>query len=202
MMNSARLSWAAATDSDGIACYYVYEDKNGTATRVTTFQSPATEGTVYLPFPPSGVASETHHLYLVAVDSRGAVGPRSGTVAVTIYNDIVTPPSSPPPTGNCDVDYRSWSWSGGMSSDIAITNTGSTPISGWRLTFTFPSPGQHVTSGWSANWAQLGTSVTATTPSYEKGIAPGQTRYIGFLGTNTGTNPAPAGFYLNGALCS
>lgn len=200
MLNSARLSWAASTDPDGIACYHVYEDRGGTAVRVTTFQSAATEGTVYLPFPPVGVESETHHLYLVAVDSTGEVSPPSGTVAVTIHNDIRTSPT-PTPTGGCEVEYTSWPWSTGMSTNIKISNTGSTTLAGWRLTFTFADSGQRVISGWSADWSQTASAVTATSLAWNRDLSPGQSRIIGFQGANAGTNPTPAAFLINGIVC-
>jgi len=198
VLNSARLSWAASTDPQGIACYYVYEDRNGTAVRVATFQPPVTEGTVYLPFPPHGVESVTHHLYVLAVDPLGEVSPPSGTVAVTIYNDL---PMPPPPTGSCEVEYASWPWSTGMSTNIKISNTGSTPLADWRLTFAFPDPGQRVTSGWSATWSQTATAVTATSPAWSRNLAPGESRIIGFQGVHAGTNPTPAAFLINGVVC-
>ncbi|MCC5576428.1 cellulose binding domain-containing protein [Microtetraspora sp. AC03309] len=44
-----------------------------------------------------------------------------------------------------------------MTVNVGITDTGSTAIADWRLTFTFPDVGQHVTSGWSAEWSQAPT---------------------------------------------
>ncbi|WP_157544931.1 hypothetical protein [Microtetraspora fusca] len=61
---------------------------------------------------------------MAVVDSRGAVSPRSGTVNVVIYNDIV----SPSPSIRCDVEYTSWPWDGGMTASIGITDTGPTTI--------------------------------------------------------------------------
>ncbi|MEU8384807.1 cellulose-binding domain-containing protein [Streptosporangium sp. NPDC048865] len=197
MLNTVRLSWAASADPQGIACYYVYENRNGTAVRVATFQPAVTEGTVILPFPPYNVVSETHHLYVVAVDSVGDVSSPSGTVAVTILND-----RPPLPTGSCEVKYTSWSWGAGMSTNIKISNTGSTPLADWRLTFAFADPGQRVTSGWSAAWSQTGTAVTATGLAWNRDLAPGQSRTIGFQGTHAGTDPAPAAFLINGVVCS
>ncbi|MEU3164545.1 cellulose binding domain-containing protein [Streptosporangium sp. NPDC006930] len=201
MLNSVRLSWAASTDPQGIACYYVYEDRNGTAVRVATFQSAATEGTVYLPFPPRGVESVTYHLYVVAVDPLNEVSPPSGTVAVKIYNDLPIPPT-PTPTGSCEVEYTSWPWSTGMSTNIKVSNTGSTPLTDWRLTFTFADPGQRVTSGWSATWSQTGTAVTAKGLAWNKDLSPGQSRVIGFQGTHGGANPTPAALSINGIVCA
>ncbi|MGJ6961946.1 cellulose-binding domain-containing protein [Streptosporangium sp. G11] len=194
-LTMVRLSWAASSDPHGIACYYVYENKNGTAVRVATFQPAVTEGTVFLPFPPYNVESEVHHLYVVAVDSKGEMSPPSGTVAVTIYNDVRPVP------GSCEVKYTSWPWGTGMSTNIRISNTGSTPLTDWRLTFAFADPGQRVTSGWSAAWSQTATAVTATSLPWNRDLAPGQSRIIGFQGTHAGANPAPAAFLINGIAC-
>ncbi|MEV0974807.1 cellulose binding domain-containing protein [Microtetraspora glauca] len=62
--------------------------------------------------------------------------------------------------------------------------------------------GQHVTSGWSAEWSQAGAVVTARGVAWNKDIAPGQTLHIGFNGTNTGADLTPARFLINGAACS
>ncbi len=140
-----------------------------------------------------------------AVDAKGVPGPLSEPVTVTVYNDVLPTspsPSAPPIPPSCHVNYTSTSWQGGMSTSIAVTNTGSRIIPGWHLAFVFPSGGQHVTSGWSAQWTQSGSSVDAQGYEWNKDLAPGQTVYIGFAGTNTGTNPAPAFFSVNGARCT
>lgn len=205
IMNSVRLRWAPATDPDGIACYQVYEASagpNGTNLKVGTFGPNVTEGTVYVNWPSGTTRSRVATLYVVAVDSWGAEA-ASPSVQVTIYNDIVTSPSpSPTPTpSNCRVAYSSSGWPGGMTGSVSITNTGTAAISGWRLTFTYPDPGQRVTSGWSANWSQTGSAVTATAMAWNQNIAPGATITIGYNGSNQGANPSPTTFQLNGATC-
>nr|WP_189179433.1 cellulose binding domain-containing protein [Microbispora rosea] len=198
-LNSVTLRWAPATDEDGIACYYVRE---GT-TNVATFQPAVTEGNFSLPWPPYGVPYQDHELHVVAVDTKGAVGPASETVTVRIYNDVPVPPSpSVTPQGACRVTYQSFSWGTGMMANISITNTGTQPINDWRLTFSFPDNGQKVTSGWVATWSQSGAQVTAAAPAWGKDLAAGATVNIGFNGTHEGINPDPARFSLNGAVCS
>ncbi|MGS2645623.1 cellulose binding domain-containing protein [Streptosporangium sp. LJ11] len=194
-LTMVRLSWTASTDPHGIACYYVYENKNGTAVRLATLQPAVTETTIFFPFPPRGVASEVHHVYVVAVDSKGEVSPPSGTTAVTIYNDL------PPEPGTCEVKYSSWTWGNGMNTNIRISNNGSTPLVNWRLTFAFADSGQRVTSGWAAAWSQTESAVTAASPPWNKDLAPGQSLVIGFQGTHTGANPTPALFRVNGIPC-
>ncbi len=121
---------------------------------------------------------------------------------MTIYNDIVSPSPSVSPSPTCRVEATSTTWGGGMTTNIAITNTGSATVRDWRLTFAFPDPGQQVTAGWSATWSQTGSAVTASAMSWNGDIAPGKTLWIGFNGTHTGANPTPAVFRLNGAACA
>ncbi|MFB9626671.1 cellulose binding domain-containing protein, partial [Nonomuraea helvata] len=67
----------------------------------------------------------------------------------------------------CDVTYAANSWTsspgqGGFTANITLKNTGD-PITSWSLAFDFPTTGQKYTpTGWSANWSQSGTRVTAT----------------------------------------
>ncbi|WP_405087117.1 cellulose binding domain-containing protein [Microbispora sp. NBC_01389] len=206
VMTLVRLRWAPATDADGIACYQVREVRNGAEYVVGTFGGTVTEGSVYLPWPPGSTRSEVHQLYVVAVDTKGAAGPASGSTSVTVYNDVVYPPSpSPSPSParvTCRVAVDSSSWWSGMTTSITITNTAETAVNGWRLTFAFPDPGQKVTNGWSATWSQSGTEVTAVNLDWNKTIAPGRSVTIGFLGSHTGANPSPATYSLNGASCA
>lgn len=49
------------------------------------------------------------------------------------------PPSSPPPASSCQVTYTTTSqWQGGFVANVTIGNTGTAPVNGWQLTFTFP----------------------------------------------------------------
>jgi len=112
-----------------------------------------------------------------------------------------SPPASPPPGGAaCRVAYRKNEWPGGFTADVTVTNTGSSAINGWNLTFTFPS-GQRVTNGWNATISQSGATVTAQNMSYNASIPPGGSVSFGFQGTWTGSNGDPADFTLNGTRC-
>ncbi|GAA3798438.1 hypothetical protein GCM10022226_17220 [Sphaerisporangium flaviroseum] len=195
------LRWAAATDPDGLACYQVYEDSNGTKIKVGTFGPDVTDGTFTVNWPSGHTPSRVASLYIVAVDRWGAVSPPSGTINVTIYNDLPPPPPSPTPSVACHVTYSSYTWFGGMTSSVSINNTGAIPINGWRLTFAFPDPGQKLSNGWTADWSQTGSTVAATSLTWNRQIPPGDAVTIGFNGTNKGANPAPTTFQVNGSTC-
>ena len=78
--------------------------------------------------------------------------------------------------GGCSVVHAVQSqWPGGFTAAAAITNLGAA-TSGWTLGFDFPDTGQKRTQGWSAEWTQAGTRVTAAGLSWD-----------GSLGTNAST---------------
>jgi hypothetical protein len=116
-----------------------------------------------------------------------------------------TPPPTPTPTqssgGACKVTYAVNQWPGGFTANLTITNTGTTALSSWNLTFTFPGS-QQVTQGWSATYAQQGANVTVTNASYNGSIPVGGSVNPGFNGSWSGSNPSPTSFSLNGSKCS
>jgi hypothetical protein len=107
---------------------------------------------------------------------------------------------------SCDVTYAVNEWTnspgqGGFTTNITLKNTGD-PITSWTLTFDFPTTGQKYTpTGWSANWSQSGTTVTATNMPYNGNLGTGASANIGFQGTWTGSNPKPTSFKVNGVTC-
>lgn len=114
-----------------------------------------------------------------------------------------TPTSTPPPNGACSVHYNIQSqWTGGMSVNMTITNTGTTTLSSWTLVFTFPTSQQTVTQGWNGVFSQQGSQVTVTNTSFNGTLAPKATVSPGFNGSWSGSDPAPTAFTLNGASCS
>ncbi|MGW4638454.1 cellulose binding domain-containing protein [Sphaerisporangium sp. NPDC004334] len=113
-----------------------------------------------------------------------------------------TPTATPTPSVACAVTYDATTWATGFLAVVNVKNTGSTPIDGWRLAFDFPLTTQRLTSGWSAVWAQSGTTVSATDQSWSKIIKPGQVLWLGFNGVYSGSNPSPTAFTLNGATCA
>ncbi|MFF5114211.1 PHB depolymerase family esterase [Streptosporangium sp. NPDC000509] len=115
-----------------------------------------------------------------------------------------TPTPSPTPTpgpgGGCRVTYLPNTWNNGFTADVTVTNTGSAPVNGWTVTWTWPG-NQQVTSAWNATVTQSGSQVSARNVSYNATIAPQARSSFGFQGTYSGTNSAPAAFALNGTAC-
>jgi cellulase/cellobiase CelA1 len=109
---------------------------------------------------------------------------------------------TPTPTGTgCRVTYSVNDWGSGFTGTVAIANTGGTAWPSWTLGFAFPGS-QKISQGWSATWTQSGAQVTATSLSYNGAVAAGGSTSIGFNGTYTGANTAPATFTVNGTTCS
>jgi large repetitive protein len=107
------------------------------------------------------------------------------------------------PAQACRVTYVvTTQWNVGFGTAITIQNTGSAPLNGWNLTWTWPG-NQKITQSWNATYTQTGANAKLTNESYNAAIAPGATlNGIGFNGSYSGTNHSPAAFYLNGTLCN
>lgn len=151
------------------------------------------------------VEAEEYTFRVRARDAAGFLGPPTAPLTLTarlLAGPSPTPSPSPSaaPAG-CEVDYRTYDWDTGFTAAITITNTGTVPIDRWTLKFAFPA-GQRLTQGWSAAWSQDGAEVTAVHPGWSTSLPPGRSVQVGFNATHTGTNPAPAGFTLNGASCA
>lgn len=104
------------------------------------------------------------------------------------------------PSG-CRVTYTSNNWHNGYTANVTITNTGSSTINGWTLTYSLPA-GQSITNTWNATVTQNGSSVTARSISHNGTLAPGASTSFGYQGTYSGTYASPTSFSLNGTACA
>ncbi|MGW6130512.1 glycoside hydrolase family 6 protein [Cellulomonas sp. NPDC055163] len=180
---SAAISWTASTDAVGVTGYEIFA--NGTSVGTSTTTS----------FTATGLTASTAYSFTVkAKDAAGNVSAASTALSVTTKaNDTV-------PAGTCKVAYSANSWNSGFTASVKVTNTGTTPLANWKLTFSFAN-GQTVQQGWSATWSQSGSAVTAAGASWNSTLAPGQSADIGFNGSHSGTNNAPTSFAVNGVAC-
>ena len=103
---------------------------------------------------------------------------------------------------SCHVVYTvTTQWNVGFGTAITIKNTGTTPINGWNLTWTWAG-NQKITQSWNSTYTQTGANAALTNESWNPTIAAGATLSgMGFNGSYSGTNSAPTAFYLNGTLC-
>ncbi|MFD5788068.1 cellulase family glycosylhydrolase [Streptomyces sp. NPDC127037] len=186
---SAKLTWAASSDNVAVAGYDVVR-VNGT-TETTVASSATTSVTV------TGLSAGT--AYSFAVYARDAAGNRSARSAAV---NVTTDEGSTTPAGSCSVGYKVvGQWQGGFQGEITIRNTGTAAIDGWTLGFAFAN-GQTITNMWGGTPTQTGGSVSVAPASYTATIAPNGTVTVGFTGSQSGTNAAPAAFTLSGAACA
>ncbi|MFJ9714828.1 cellulose binding domain-containing protein [Streptomyces sp. NPDC101213] len=110
--------------------------------------------------------------------------------------------SDPPPDStSCRTATTVSAWNTGLTSNITVTNTGTTAIDGWSLVFTLPA-GQTITSGWNARYAPASGRVTAGNVAHNATIPPGASVDIGFQATHTGNTTPPDSYTLNGTACA
>ena len=157
-------------------------------------------------FTPSASGSRAASLSL----SDGAV---SSPQVISLSGTATAPPTpTPSPTpvgsGSVSLSYQvTNSWGSGLQAAIVITNTGTTTIgsstSPWVLKFALPS-NEAVYSLWNATgtYATSGANlnVTATAPSWQQTLAPGQSWTVGYV-TGNGI-AAPTACTFNGVSCS
>ncbi len=104
----------------------------------------------------------------------------------------------------CHVAYGVTSQSGNLFNAAAtISNTGTVPLSGWTLKWTYAN-GQILVAVRNATALQLGSAVTVnsifTNASIPAGGASGQVTFTGLW--NKQTNAVPASFSVNGVTCN
>jgi poly(hydroxyalkanoate) depolymerase family esterase len=96
--------------------------------------------------------SGTVQVEAYSVQGAGHSLPSSGMAAYAVaFFGLTTggPSTSPSSTATCRVTSTVSAWNTGLTASVTITNTGTTTVNGWTLTFTLPG-GQAITSGWNA----------------------------------------------------
>jgi endoglucanase len=143
----------------------------------------------------------------VAASSTAAAGMFTltvkGTSGTLMASTTVTVTVGTNGGGSCHIGYTITNqWIPGFQVALSIGNTGTTPINGWTLTWSFAN-GQTITQLWNGIESQTGANVTVTNEPYNANI-PAGTSYTaaGFTGTWSGTNSVPTSFSLNGTPCN
>jgi endoglucanase len=127
----------------------------------------------------------------------------SATATPTGTSKPTPQPTSTAVGASCRVAYSVGNdWGSGFTAAMTITNTGSTAINGWRLTWAWPGNQTISGSAWNASASQSGQDATLTNAPWNPAIAAGGTQTgIGFNANYSGANQAPAAFFLNGTQC-
>ena len=141
-----------------------------------------------------GGAGLATNSFAVNVSGSGGGGTPTPTPTTTVTPTPTPTPSatSSPGTGPCTGAYSLVnSWTGGFEGQVVVKNTGSGTLNGWKLGWTYPG-NQQISSLWNGVLSQSGAAVTVGNASYNASIASGGTVTVGFTGTYSGTNTAPA----------
>ena len=184
----ATIAWTPS--SGGTATRYEVYRQNGTTSELLA-DSTGTSATVHNLTPGS-----TFTWNVLARDANGRLSRPS--VPVTVRTGT-------PQHSTCRVSFKvTAGWGNGYNADVAITNTGPAPITGWTLAFTFPAAGETVSGYWNSTVTQQGRTVVATPVDWNSTLAAdgGNSVDFGFTGANTGAYPPPTVFTLNGTVCT
>jgi alpha-glucosidase len=183
------LTWtASAAGTAAVKDYEVYQaGADGSSLLLGATPDAATRT-----FTVSGLtAGTTYSFFVIARDTTGATSAPSGTVQVATTGGGG---NSGGGGGTATVSYAvEGDWGTGFTAQLILTNTGAQDLGAWNLAFAFAGD-QKVNSGWGGTWAQSGKNVTVT----GSGLAAGQSVYLGFTGSYSGTNVAPTAFTVNG----
>jgi endo-1,4-beta-xylanase len=184
------LAWSAVTPPAN--CSVTYTVHRSTVANFTPSASTLVASGLTTPSNAStGLATATtYHFVVLAVDAAGS------SAATRV--DGTTQGAG---TGTCHIGFTiTNSWNTGFQAALSIQNTGTVPLNGWRLTWTFPGS-QTIASLWNGAATQSGTAVTVTNLSYNATIAAGSSYNDAGL---VGNGPAgtPTGFAINGVPCN
>ncbi|MGP4096894.1 fibronectin type III domain-containing protein [Nonomuraea sp. KM90] len=177
------LSWTASTDDNGVTGYDILR-----AAGAGAFSQVGTSATTT--YADTGLTPSTAYRYQVrARDAAGNLSPVSNTAEVT------TQPGSS--TGGCTaVPTVQTQWATGyVIQPLTVTNTGTSAITGWTVTFTLPA-GHTLTGSWNGTTTVTGQTVTITNTGHNGTLAPGAaTTSVGFQATRpNGSTALPSGY--------
>jgi endo-1,4-beta-xylanase len=182
--SSASLSWTASTDNVGVTGYEILRAPGASG---GSFAQVGTSTTTS--FTNTGLTPSTTFRYQVrARDAAGNTSPVSTTITVT------TSATGPGPGGCSVTPTVQTQWTGGyVLQPVTVTNTGTSAVTGWTVTFTLPA-GHTLTGSWNAVLTTSGSTVTARNANYNGNLAPNASTTFGFqVARPTGT-ATPTGF--------
>ena len=180
------LSWAASATS-GVT----YSMFSGTSAGTLSQIANGVGGTTYSA---TGLTPSTTYYFTVkAVSSSGCFSASNQANAAT---------QAAAAAGACHIAYVDQNdWGSGFTGNLSITNSGSTALTSWTVTWTYAG-NQALNQSWNGNYTQSGKVVSISNASWNGSIAAGATLTgIGWNATYLGTNTTPTAFYLNGVLC-
>ncbi|MEO3796004.1 PHB depolymerase family esterase [Nonomuraea sp. B10E15] len=178
------LAWTASTDDTGVTGYQILRAPGAAGGTFTQVGTSATTS-----FTDTGLTANTTYRYQVrARDAAGNVSPVSDTVQITTQAGT---------TGACSATPTVQSqWGNGyVIQPLTITNTSTSTITSWTVTFTLPA-GHTLTGSWNATVTSSGQTVTVRSVSHNGTLAPGAgATSFGFQASRPNGNTAlPSGY--------
>jgi cellulose 1,4-beta-cellobiosidase len=189
------LAWSAVAPPANCSIRYNLH-RGATANFTPTTATQIASGLTATSFVDNGrIAATTYFYALEVVDAAGTALARTSATTPTGGG------GQPPGGGTCHIGFTvTNSWSTGFQVALSIQNTGTAPINGWTLTWSFPGA-QSVGQLWNGAASQTGTTVTVKNMSYNATIAAGASyNDVGFVGN--GASGTPTSFTLNGTVCN
>ncbi|MFC5824504.1 endo-1,4-beta-xylanase [Nonomuraea insulae] len=182
--DSASLTWTASTDSggSGLAGYNVYREQGTTDPQL----GQSTTNSINL----TGLSPSTQ--YQVYVRARDGAGNLSANSPPVTFTTVAGPGGGGGCTAAATVQTQ-WN-SGYVVQPVTVTNSGTSAITGWTVTFTLPA-GHTLTGSWNAAVTVSGQSVTARNAGYNGTLAGGGSTSFGFQGSRpNGGTQTPSGY--------
>jgi poly(hydroxyalkanoate) depolymerase family esterase len=179
---STRLTWTASTDDTGVTGYDILRATDGSFTQVGTSATTS--------YTDTGLTPGTTYRYQVrARDAAGNVSPASDPVEVTTSQDGSGGGCTATPT------VQSQWGNGYVIQPLTVTNTGTSTITSWTVTFTLP-PGHTLTGSWNGTVTTSGQTVTVRSVGHNGTLAPGaSTTSFGFQASRPdGDTALPSGY--------
>ncbi len=134
---------------------------------------------------PSASTSASVSVSASASASTSASASASPSASVSASPSVSASASSSTSTGACTATWSvTNSWSGGFQLGFTVTDSGTTPTSGWTVNYSWPGT-QTISQIWSATETQTGAAVTVTNAGYDGALSPGGSTTFGLLGTGS-----------------
>jgi len=183
--SSITLSWSASTDNVGVTGYDILRAPGTTG---GTFAQVGTSATTT--FTNSGLTANTTFRYQVrARDAANNTSAVSNTLTATTLTGGGT-------GGGCSASGTvQTQWQNGyVIQPATVTNTGTSTINGWTVTFTLPA-GHSIVGSWNTVLTVSGTTVTAKNTANNGTIGAGGNQQFGFQASRpNGNTQVPAGY--------
>jgi eukaryotic-like serine/threonine-protein kinase len=137
----------------------------------------------------------------VGVLAAGAgVASRPSRSADVAAGPAPVPAADPPST--CAVTYQLRDDDGHVfHSTVAVANTTARPVTGWRVSFTFPAD-QRIVAATGGRWVQQGRAVRLTPVPGREELAGHARTVLRLTGSYRTVNPLPVAFHLGDRPCT